>query len=253
MSTWCQFGVAGEISWPRKQTVVKFGKWEILAFPSTKDHEPSLQIDIVQNKTDEIGARSICSQLISICSWCDDAPVRLLGGSCGSSKAFPLPRDRRSDHLTSILDDWPYIRTPLADPDQRLAVALYREAVWQNIHASIPYAALGFFKILEIRQGGSGRRQWLDRHLAQGINQGKFDRFHVEYFLKAAQRENSSPAKYLYENCRLAVAHATTSRVINPDDFQQVRDLSVCTPILRQLARRYIRDNLGVVENRWAG
>ena len=154
MATWCRFGVAGEIAWPREQAIVEFGTWELFAFPSTKDHEPSLQIELVRNRTDEISARSICNQLLSICSWCDDSPAALTDGDCGSPKASPRPRDKRSDHLTSILDHWPYYRAPLADTNQQLAVALYREAVWQNSCGSIPYAALGFFKILEIRQGG---------------------------------------------------------------------------------------------------
>ncbi len=253
MATWCRFGIAGDIAWPREQAVVAFGKWELLAFPSTKDHEPSLQIDLVRNRTDEVGARSICNQLLSICSWCDDSSAALKDGDCGSPKASPLSRDRRSDHLTSILDDWPYRREPLTDTDQRLAVALYREAVWQTGYASIPYAALGFFKILEIRQGGVGREKWMNLHLLQGIKQGEFDEFYVKYFMEAAEEKNLEPAKYLYENCRKAVAHATKAPIINPDDAQQVRDLSACTPILRSLARRYIRDDLSVAESRWEG
>ncbi|MEE9250419.1 MAG: methylamine utilization protein MauJ [Alphaproteobacteria bacterium] len=253
MDTWCRFGVAGEIAWPREQAIVEFGKWELLAFPSTKDHEPSLQIELLHNRTDEVGARSICNQLLSICSWCDDSPAALMDGGCGSPKASPLPRDRRSHHLTSILDNWPYNRAPLADTDQQLAVALYREALWQNCYASIPYAALGFFKILEIRQSGACRKKWMKLHLPQGIEQGEFDDFYVKYFLKAAEEQNLEPAKYLYENCRNAVAHATEAPIINPDDVQQVRDLSACTPILRALARCYIRDDLDVAESHWEG
>jgi hypothetical protein len=253
MATWCRFGVAGEIAWPREQAIVEFGNWELLAFPSTKDHEPSLQIELLHNRTDEVGARSICNQLLSICSWCDDAPAALMDGGCGSPRASPLPRERRSDHLTSILDNWPYNRAPLPDINQPLAVALYREAVWQNCYASIPYAALGFFKILEIRQGGPGRENWMNLHLLQGIEQGEFDDFYVNYFLMAAEEQNLEPAKYLYDNCRNAVAHATQALRINPDDAQQVRDLSACTPILRALARRYIRDDLDVAEDRWEG
>ncbi len=253
MATWCRFGVAGEIAWPREQAIVEFGKWELLAFPSTKDHEPSLQIELLHNRTDEVGARSICNQLLSICSWCDDAPAALMDGGCGSPKASPLSRDRRSDYLTSILDNWPYSRAPLTDTDQQLAVALYREAVWQKWYGSIPYAALGFFKILEIRQGGAGRENWINRHLRQSIEQGKFDDFYVKCFLKAAKEQNLEPAKYLYDNCRKAVAHATKAPIINPDDAQQVRDLSACTPILRALARRYIRDDLDVAESHWEG
>ncbi len=253
MAAWCRFGVAGEIAWPREQAIVKFGKWELLAFPSTKDHEPSLQIELLRNRTDEVSARSICNQLLSICSWCDDSPAALMDGDCGSPRASPIPRDRRSDYLTSILDAWPYSRAPLTDIDQHLAVALYREAVWQDCYASIPYAALGFFKILEIRHGGAGREKWMKLHLARGIEDGEFDDFYVKHFLKVAEEKNLELGKYLYANCRKAVAHATKHPIINPDDAQHVRDLSACTPILRALARHYIRDDLNVAESRWEG
>lgn len=253
MADWCRFGVAGEIAWPREQAIVEFGEWELLAFPSTKDHEPSLQIERLRNRTDLVGARSICNQLLSICSWCDNAPAELMDGDCGSPIASPRPRDRRSDHLTSMLDIWPYDRAPLADSDQQLAVALYREAVWQDSRASIPYAALGYFKILEIRQGGAGREKWINFHLPECVKQKEFVKFYLDYFFQAAEEQKLEPARYLYDNCRKAVAHATTAPIINPDDAQQVRDLSACTPILRTLARRYIRDDLNVAESHWEG
>ncbi len=88
---------------------------------------------------------------------------------------------------------------------------------------------------------------------APGIEQGEFDDFYVRHFLKRAGEQNLKPAKYLLDNCRNAVAHATQALRINPDDAQQVRDLSACTPILRALARRYIRDDLDVAEDRWEG
>lgn len=253
MPEWCRYGVDGEIEWPRKQAVVKFGNWELLAFPSTRDHEPSLQIELSSNRVREIEARSICNQLLSICSWCDDAPASLLSGTCGSPKATPLPRDRRSGHLTSIVDEWPYSRSPVEDPDQKLALGLYREAVWQNCHGSIPYAALGFFKILEIRQGGEGRKKWMPRQLLHEIETKGLDEFYFGYFMSLVIEQKTEPSKYLYNNCRLAVAHATKAPVINPDDAQQVRDLSACTPILRSLARIYIRDDLGIQEDQWGG
>lgn len=253
MTSWCRFGVSGDIAWPLKQADVKFGEWDLLAFPSTKDHEPSLQIELQRNQTDEVEARTICNQLLSICSWCVDAPATLMDGDCGSPIARPISRDRRSDHLTSDLKIWPYYRAPLTDDAQLLAVALYREARCLESHASIPYAALAYFKILEIRQDGRGRKRWMERRFKQGIEQDEFDDFYLRYILKAAEDQELEPASYLYKNCRLAVAHATRAPIINPDDAQQVRDLSACTPILRTLARRYICNDLGVAEDRWAG
>ncbi|MBT3332518.1 MAG: hypothetical protein HOK21_23630 [Rhodospirillaceae bacterium] len=253
MAEWCRCGVAGEIAWPRKQAIVEFGNWELLAFPSTRDHEPSLHIELTRNKVSAVGARTIFNRLLSICSWCDDAPAALLDGDCGGPDAYPLARTRRSGHLTSIIDAWPYHRAPLAHPDQRLAVALYREAVWLEYISSIPYAALGYFKILEIRQGGAGRKTWLDHHLQQAMELGEIDDFYLEKFVSAAGENGLSPARYLYENCRLAVAHAAKAPVVDPDDAQSVRDLSASTQVLRTLARKYICVDLDVLEDHWQG
>ena len=48
---------------------------------------------------------------------------------------------------------------PLDDPKQRLAVALYREAMSVN---SIPYKFLGFFKIINILyKNGPDQKAWI--------------------------------------------------------------------------------------------
>lgn len=247
MSSWCQFGVAGGIEWPTEEAIVTFGKWKLLAFPSSKEFEPSLQIDTEANLISDVQSRSICNELLSICAWCCEAPAHLLDGGCGSTRANPRQRGPRGGYLTSILNSWPYNRGPLTDSNQRLAVALYREALWQDSYASIPYAALGYFKILEIEQGAKGRKTWMSEHLENAVQQSD----EPDRFLQAVKELGVRPDEYLYQNCRTAVAHASFEPVVNPDDAEQVRGLSICTPILEALSRQYIRDELKVSDDPW--
>ena len=245
---WCVYTVQGHIYWPQKEALVEFGRWKLRAFPSTREFEPTLQIETVQNEIDFVTARTVCNQILSICSWCADAPAAVMDGFCGSTRAKPMPRTHNGGHLSGIVDHWPYNRTPLADDDARLALGLFREALWQEKNGSIPYAALGYFKILEIRQGGRGRAAWLRAHLNEAVEQ---DSSFGQPFRSLAELQGQAPDAYLYATCRLAVAHATKAPVINPDDAQQVRDLSACTPVLHNLVRIYIRDELGVSDSPW--
>lgn len=59
-------------------------------------------------------------------------------------------------------------------------------------------------------------------------------------------RGTERPGDYLYRACRVAVAHANKPFSSDPDDPQELKRLHVAAQILRALARRFIRDELGV-------
>ena len=63
-------------------------------------------------------------------------------------------------------------------------------------------------------------------------------------FEKACGTER--PHDYLYRACRTAVAHANKPFSSDPDDLSELRRLHVAADILRELARRFIRFELGV-------
>lgn len=245
---WLNHGVIGEIGWPRVETSFRFGEYEIVAKPPTADHEASLHIDLGRYGIDGAKAMSVLSQVLSLATWVDDAYSVLLPGWSGNPVPVPVPRHSKS-WPSSILNTWPNARAPLTGPDARHAVAIYREAFNVECHWSIPYAALGYFKLLEIRYQGHSREQWLETTITS--LQRSRDEV-VQALERGVGTASTVIARFLLDEGRHAVAHANRNPTIDPDDTSQVRRLSLALPLFRTLARTFIRDELGVSEDRWA-
>src|SRR5258708_6422657 len=144
--TFANHPVSGQIGWPRQEITFNFGAHEILAFPANGQHGTSLHIDIDRSRLSPIAAMSILSQVVSISSWLDDTYAALEDGSSGTSA--PVRQDRQNPNCpNSISDDWCNTWGPIENPLGRRAVAIYREAMTMYHAHSIPYAALGFYKI----------------------------------------------------------------------------------------------------------
>jgi hypothetical protein len=243
---WLNHGVVGEIAWPRTETSFHFGDNEIVAKPPTAQHEASLHIDLVRYGIDGPQAMSLLSQVLSLASWVDDTYSILLPGWSGSPVPIAVPRSSNC-WPSSILDAWPNSRGPISDADARCAIAIYREALNAERYHSIPYAALGYYKLLEIRYGR--KKPWLQTLIAGLAEDG-------DETLLSVQREFAKPASdipvLLRDDIRHAVAHAAADPRVNPDDVGKLRRLSLVLPLLRTIARTFIRDKLGVSEDRWA-
>jgi hypothetical protein len=126
---------------------------------------------------------------------------------------------------------------PLDDPKQRLAVALYREAMSVN---SIPYKVLGFFKIINILyKNGPAQIAWIKETLPKLTEKHLQDRI-------LAPSNAEDVAKYLYVSCRCAVAHASSDPLIDPDDLTHLRRLSADVHIVQALAEHLIKHELNV-------
>ena len=116
---------------------------------------------------------------------------------------------------------------------------------------SIPYAALGFYKLLETTFDGIQRKEFLERELATLIGDREYsEKWIVDEIGKDNLADPKKLGDFLYQYCRLAVAHANKDPAINPDDVGQVRQLSAAIDFLRPLARKYIEQELGVGTNR---
>jgi methylamine utilization protein MauJ len=131
-------------------------------------------------------------------------------------------------------------------PNSRKALAIYREARNAEQNYLISYAVLSYYKIVELKhQGKSETRTWFARNYeALKDDQTLAD----EIALFKSARGTEEPGDYLYRACRVAVAHANKPYSSDPDDSGELRRLHVAARILRALARRFIRDELGVSE-----
>jgi hypothetical protein len=76
-----------QIQWPRKQATIAFGAWEIIAFPPSEDHDPSLHIELTRMRLSTVEAGSVLNQLLSVAAWLDDTSAVLLHGWAGN----PVP------------------------------------------------------------------------------------------------------------------------------------------------------------------
>jgi Methylamine utilization protein MauJ len=243
--------VDAQIEWPRKEAVATFGACEIIVFPPSPDHDASLHIDLRYTHLSDLEAGSVLSQFLSIAAWIDDAFAVLLPGWSGN----PIPcRPKRQTRSwpSSILDSWCNAWHPIADERSRRAVAIYREAMNMQHFHSLPYAVLGFYKILESaypdgRERAERLEEWVADFLARdGLKTWELREIGFDL--------NTSPkqiADFLYREGRQAVAHANKDPTVDPDDIGQQRQMSVAASILRAAARSWIKSRFRVGTNRW--
>jgi hypothetical protein len=216
-----------QLQWPRKEAVVDFGNREIVVFPPSKDHDPSLHIDLVGTRLPDVEAASVLSQFLSIAVWLDDTFAVLLAGWSGNP--VPVrPARQTSCWPSSILDTWCNAWQPVADVKARRALAIYREAVNMEHFHSLPYAVLGYYKIIESAYpDGPKRKRQLEQEVSDLLAK---DRINIAQLKQIGFDQNRSPEKiaaFLWEGGRHAVAHAKNDPTINPDDFNQLVALRV--------------------------
>ena len=251
ISSFLNVPVDVQIEWPRAQATIAFGAWEIIAFPPSQDHDPSLHIELTRARLTTVEAGSILSQLLSVAAWLDDNSAVLLPGWAGNPVPCGPPRQTRG-WPTSSVDTWCNAWQPVKDEKARRALAIYREAINMQHFHSQPYAVLGFYKIFESAFPNwitRGRR--LEQEVADLLNRNRIN----IHELRAIGIEPNTPPKqltsFLQEEGRHAVAHANKAPTINPDDTGQQRKMSVAASILRAAARSCIKRQFRMGENRW--
>jgi len=103
---------------------------------------------------------------------------------------------------------------------------------------------LNFYKIIEIKHGGRNpAKQWF-RDRFGIISQNAFYRESFNRFSILCGREK--PHEYIYNACRIAVAHAGKDSKSDPDDASELTRLHEVAEVLRIFARHFISAELGV-------
>ena len=107
-----------------------------------------------------------------------------------------------------------------------------------------PQEVLSFFKVFETgfkhfnsREIGPKTREWIKEvfdDACKDIRPERLKRFDED-------RQEKTVEKYVYENCRVAAAHASKKFASDADMSSETRRLSVAAEIMRALARHYIR------------
>lgn len=73
----------------------------------------------------------------------------------------------------------------------------------------------------------------------------------MKHFLATCGSE--APEEYIWESCRIAVAHASTDHPSDADDSDEITRLYSASCVLRLLARHLIAHELGVSDSIYSG
>jgi hypothetical protein len=139
-------GVDNQVTWPDKERLVQFGNFQLVLMPKTKDNTPSIHIDLIANRLDEIQAMTVINRFLSVMTWRDDQFAIVQDRSSGNPVPVPVPK---RDLAFSTAHAWIFDgRTPTQAEAQR-ALALYREARNAEDNYLVSYAVLNYYKILE--------------------------------------------------------------------------------------------------------
>ena len=61
------------------------------------------------------------------------------------------------------------------------------------------------------------------------------------------------PHKYIYDSCRIAVAHAGKHSKSDPDDTREIVRLHTAARVMRLLARRFIKQEFAISDVMFSG
>jgi hypothetical protein len=121
----------------------------------------------------------------------------------------------------------------------------------RHFHA-LPYAVLGFYKILEsAHPNGVKRGEKLEQEIAEQLTACQINLIELR---EIGFDRNSSPkdiATFLYKSGRQAIAHANMKPTINPDNVGEQRQMSVAASILQAAARSCIKTQFQIGTSRW--
>jgi hypothetical protein len=242
-SQFLNLGVDNQVTWPADETPVQFEDYRLIMLPKTAEHTTSIHIDLSGQRISTEEAVTLINRWLSLMTWCDDQYAILQGGWSGNPVPVPV-RKRDLGLITAHI--WIFDRKIPALPEARKALAIYREGRNAEENYLISYAVLSYYKIVELKhRRKSETRIWFARNY-EALKDDQTLADEIARF--ESSRGTEKPGDYLYRACRVAVAHANKPYSSDPDDSGELRRLHVAARILRALARRFIRDELGVSE-----
>jgi hypothetical protein len=247
-SRFLNIGVDNQVTWPREETVVKFDQYQLVLMPKTRDDVQSIHVDLTANRLSDREALTVINRFLSIMTWCDDQFAIAQGGWSGNPVPVAVPR--RNLAFTTA-HSWIFDRKIPGAEKARRALALYREARNAQQNFMVSYAVLNFYKIVELGPKSSGHvKNWF-RDNFDVLKQQSIYRAEFEKFEKICDGEK--PHKYLYEACRVAVAHAGKDSESDPDDANELTRLHTAADVLRIFSRHFIASEFHLSDSMYSG
>lgn len=233
-SRFLNLGVDTTVTWPSDPTRMEFGSHHFVLFPKTKENSYSISIDLQGEFIEEDEARTLVNRFLSVLSWCDNRHAILREGWSGNPVPVPVPR---RDMAFYTMEPWIFNRSMPESETLLNCLSYYREGLNAAEAEIASQELLSFFKVFEMGREGSEVRRWIAEEFAASCKHvdPNYLRLFDEY------RQGKSVEKYVYENCRVAAAHASKKFKSDADAIFETRRLSVAAKIIRALARHYIR------------
>jgi predicted RNA-binding protein YlxR (DUF448 family) len=244
---WLTAGVASSISWPSFDVCVKYAGNEYFLRGSDRAGKPSPPgITIACDGSGDVDeAIAKIYRFTSILSWFEDGYVDVSGYIWGSHPSLYGGRTVYSSLGIAGAKSFNCNHMPIVeDENVRKALAFCREGRrLDEVHDG--YAFLSFYKVIESQfKNGKQRGKWISKNIEKLTDRAA--KRVVE--LRAAGIDVSN---HLKESGRCAVAHASLdAEIVDPDIPADRRRLSADLAIIEELARIYIRDELGVPNSR---
>lgn len=233
-SRFLNLGVDTTVTWPKEPTRVEFGGHNFVLFPKTKENSHSISIDLHGERIGAEDARTLINRFLSVLSWCDDRHAILREGWSGNPVPVPVPR---RDIAFSTMLTWLFYRSMPEDETLLNCLSYYREGLNAAEAEIASQEVLSFFKVFEMRRDGAEVRRWIAEEFDAACKNVQ-----PEYLKRFDEDRQEKPVeKYVYENCRVAAAHASKRFRSDADMSSETRRLSIAAEIVRALARHYIR------------
>ena len=240
--------VDNQVTWPKTEMRVRFDRYSFVLMPKTKDNVQSIHIDLAANRLSVDEAVTIANRFLSVMTWCDDQFSIVQGGWAGNP--IPVAVPRRNLAFTTA-HDWVLNRSIPSTEEARRALALYREARNAQQNFMVSYAVLNFVKVVEIRHPGKAAvKKWFSSNFAilqsRPNHRTALDRF-------SAICGTERPHEYIWQACRVAVAHVGKTSKSDPDDAAELKRLHTAADVLHILARHFIKTELGISNIKYSG
>jgi hypothetical protein len=251
IGNWVVANVLSSVAWPLEVEVVDFRGHRIFLVPrstatvaadgSTITMYPFAAVNLPAGTAFKEGCQLLAHFLSSLC-WVEGGGITVEHWS-GGSRAQPMGESRMGGLVTSQFE-LDYLPDP-TDQRVRWALAFYREGLSLG-HQNVAYAALSFFKILNIIVRGEKQIEWINANLANfGIN--NHEKFEVNRRVTELQNSGiSNVGEYLYGSGRCAIAHAGSNPTVDPENPDDLERLSKDLRLIRAMAAHVIEKEFNV-------
>ena len=244
---WLTAGVASSISWPSFDVCVKYDGDEYFLRGSERGGKPSPPGITIACNDDRDAEEAIAKiyRFTSVLSWFMGGYVDVSGYIYGSHPTLYGARTVYSSLGIAGAKSFNCNHMPIIEDDNvRKALAFWREGKrLDEVHDS--YSFLSFYKVIESQfRDGRDRGRWIAANL---------DKLKGRAVARVAELRaiGVDVAKHLFDSGRCAVAHASLDgEIVDPDIPADRKRLSADLVIVEELARIYIRDELGVPDAR---